>query len=136
APVPAFPPAELLEPGEALHNVRDVQDRRQPFREHGLFPPCESRAGPDSAAYEPCRGRYVMTKNLTPCGDSMPQNRPISGMAIGGTKSVPCSSTARRAASSVSSTVKYVPQCGLTCSCPGGTGIMPAMSVSPSRKTV
>src|SRR5262249_58747952 len=29
APVPALPPAELLEPGEAPHDVRDVQDRRQ-----------------------------------------------------------------------------------------------------------
>src|SRR5262249_57836237 len=41
SPVPALLPAELLEPGEALHDVRDVQDRRQPLREHGRHPPGE-----------------------------------------------------------------------------------------------
>src|SRR4051794_1600821 len=34
APVEALRPAELLEPGEALDDVRDVQDRRHRVREH------------------------------------------------------------------------------------------------------
>src|SRR6266478_5234017 len=38
-PVPALLPAELLKPGEALLDIRDVQDRRQPFREHAIHPP-------------------------------------------------------------------------------------------------
>src|SRR5262245_11455039 len=34
APVPALRPAEPLEPGEALLDARDVQDRGNPLREH------------------------------------------------------------------------------------------------------
>src|SRR5215813_11767925 len=37
APVPCFLPPELFEPGETLLNVRDVQDRRQPFCIHVSF---------------------------------------------------------------------------------------------------
>src|SRR5262245_535664 len=38
APVPGFLPSEFFEPGEALLDVRNIQDRRQPFCTHS-FPP-------------------------------------------------------------------------------------------------
>ena len=37
APVPSLRPAELLEPGEAVANIGDVQDRVQPMGQHGLL---------------------------------------------------------------------------------------------------
>src|SRR5262249_12842767 len=45
APVPALLPAQLLEPGEALHDVRDVEDRRQPFRMHDRLLPARGKCG-------------------------------------------------------------------------------------------
>ena len=58
-------------------------------------------------------GRHVLDDvELTPCGDVMPQKRPMLGMSWGGHADVAPSSTASRAVSSASVTVKYVAQCG------------------------
>src|SRR5260370_15232709 len=57
---------------------------------------------------------YSITQNVTPCGDVMPQNRPMPGTSWTRRQSVAPSSTASRAVASASVTVKYVTQYGCT----------------------
>ena len=86
---------------------RGIAKRRPPRRAPGR--PCGLRSDRSAGRTPPCEPAYctyLITKNVTPCGEVMPQKRPTLGTSCAGTQIVAPSACASRAVASASLTVK------------------------------